>query len=155
MTKSLRKFLKKHDYIGVKLMPLKIAGNNDAVHFLIKARVNGKKGYFLLDTGASASVVDMRKAGKFRIKKHVDQPEINAVSASGSDLNVQLSTPNTVKIKSWKAKKVDLMLMDISHINTMTGDFPFEVDGIIGSDILQRGKAILDFDKKKLYLKLT
>ena len=51
MTDSLQQFLLNKDYIKVKL---KLAKTN---HFEIKATINGVKGLFILDTGASSSCV--------------------------------------------------------------------------------------------------
>ena len=48
-----------------------------------------------------------------------------------------------------------LILFNLTHVNTALTTYNAKpVDGIIGADILKRGKAIIDYDKKYLYLKL-
>ena len=43
----------------------------------------------------------------------------------------------------------------MTHINKALSERDIEVvDGIIGADILKKGKAIIDYEKNKLYLKL-
>ena len=58
-------------------------------------------------------------------------------------------------MRSWKKKdKVLLILFDLTHVNTaLINHSSKPVDGIIGADILKRAKAIIDYDKKYLYLK--
>jgi len=47
-------------------------------------------------------------------------------------------------------------LFDLSHVNTaLTQHNAKKVDGIIGADILRKGKAIIDYNKNVLYLKKT
>ena len=46
------------------------------------------------------------------------------------------------------------MLLDLSHVNTALTEHHAEaVDGIIGADILEKGKAIIDYNKHILYLR--
>ena len=38
-------------------------------------------------------------------------------------------------------------------LGTVVGCSDGEVEGIIGADILEKGKAVIDYEKKRLYLK--
>lgn len=58
MDNTLKDFLFAKDYIRVKL---KLTKTN---HFEIKATINGVKGLFILDTGASNSCVGFEAAQK-------------------------------------------------------------------------------------------
>jgi hypothetical protein len=43
----------------------------------------------------------------------------------------------------------------MNHINKSLSEREVQkVDGIIGADILKKGKAIIDYEKNRLYLKL-
>lgn len=51
-------------------------------------------------------------------------------------------------------KKIKIVLFDLSHVNeALTSHNALPVDGIIGADLLKKGKAIIDYDKKCVYLK--
>ena len=53
-------------------------------------------------------------------------------------------------------KNQSLILFDLSHVNLALKNHDCEiVDGIIGADILKSGKAVIDYKKKHLYLKVT
>ena len=49
-----------------------------------------------------------------------------------------------------------MVLFNLMHVNSaLTQHDAEEVHGIIGADILEQGKAIIDYNKKVLYLKKT
>ncbi len=146
--KSIKKILKKKKYIKIKLK--KIATN----HLELKARINGIKGRFILDTGASNSCVGLDLIDYFQLD--AEESETKAAGAGATDMETQQSDNNLLKIGSWKTKKCHLVLFDLSHVNTaLTQHSAKEVHGIIGADILQRGKAFIDYNKNVLYLKKT
>ena len=70
-------------------------------------------------------------------------------------METQISKKNKVKIGKWKKDKVALILFNLTHVNTaLTSHNSKPVDGIIGADILKKGKAVIDYQKKYLYLKV-
>jgi hypothetical protein len=64
-----------------------------------------------------------------------------------------MSRKNTLEIGKFKMKNAELILIDLQHINNALEKQSAEpVNGIIGADILITSKAIIDYDKKYLYL---
>ncbi len=50
-------------------------------------------------------------------------------------------------------KNVSIVLFDMSFINKTLNEHGIEsVSGIIGSDLLKKGKAIIDYSDNKLFL---
>jgi len=144
--KRLEKILKQHKYIKIKLN--KIATN----HLELKAIINGVKGRFILDTGASNSCVGLDLIDYFKLT--TEESESKAAGAGATDMETLLSQGNHLKIGSWKTNKCHLVLFDLSHVNTaLTQHNVKEVHGIIGADVLQKGKAFIDYNKNVLYLK--
>lgn len=143
---TLQEFLLERDYVKIKL---KLTKTN---HFEIKATINGVTGLFILDTGASSSCVGFEAIDTFKLK--VKDSEIKAAGAGAIDMSTQLSKKNKLKIGKWKRDKVSLILFNMTHVNTaLISHNSKPVDGIIGADILKKGKAIIDYDRKYLYLK--
>jgi hypothetical protein len=144
--KSIQKILKKKKYIKIKLK--KIATN----HLELKAKINNIKGRFILDTGASNSCVGLDLITHFNLI--AEESETKAAGAGATDMETQQSENNSLKIGNWKTNKCHLVLFNLSHVNTaLTQHNAKEVHGIIGADILQKGKAIIDYSKNVLYLK--
>ena len=143
----LKDFLIEKGYSKIKL---KLTKTN---HFEIRATINGVKGRFILDTGASSSCVCFEAIERFKLK--VIDSEIMAVGAGASNMQTKLSKSNTLKIGNWKKQRVALILFNLTHVNLgLLKHNADAVDGIIGADILKKGKGIIDYDKKYLYLKL-
>lgn len=144
---SLSEFLLKKQYTKIKL---KLAKTN---HFEIKASINGVKGLFILDTGASSSCVGLEAIETFKLA--AEESVIKAAGAGAIDMETQISKKNKIKIGKWRQQNVVLILFNLTHVNTaLINHDSTPVDGIIGADILKKGKAIIDYDKKYLYLKL-
>lgn len=144
---DLKDYLLKKGYTKIKLH---LSKTN---HFEMKVTLNGFKGLFILDTGASNSCVGFEAVETFRLK--AKDSEIKAAGAGATDMTTQISKKNKLKIGKWKKDKVALILFNLTHVNTaLVSHNSKPVDGIIGADILKKGKAIIDYEKRELYLKL-
>jgi hypothetical protein len=142
---DLKEFLFERGYVRIKLK--KTITN----HFEIKARVNGIKGNFILDTGASKSCVGIEEIEHFNLK--TEASEEKASGAGPSEIDTLISDNNQVVVGKFKMKKMSLILIDLSHINkALKKQDADPVKGILGADILIKGKSIIDYNKKYLYL---
>lgn len=143
---SIKKILLKKAYVEIDLKKTKTN------HFELKAQINGVKGRFILDTGASNSCVEMKSGAKFKLV--AEDSDVKAAGAGASEMEIQESQENSIKIGKWKRKNTHLVLFDLNHVNTALENHGAKtVDGIIGADILNSSKAIIDYNKSKLYLK--
>lgn len=142
---ALKKHLVDQGYFCIKLKKIKTN------HFELKAKVNGIKGRFILDTGASNSCVGFNEAATFNLI--TEDSEHKAAGAGTTEIETQLSKNNQLEIGGFMLKKVKLILLDLEHINNaLIKQEAKSVNGIIGADILNRGKAIIDYKKKRIYL---
>jgi predicted aspartyl protease len=143
---KLKSVLLRSGYTKIKLK--KINTN----HFELKAILNGVKGRFILDTGASSSCVAIELAEKFHLK--VEDSDTKAAGAGAVGMETKMASSNEISIKGWNYKNFDIVLFDLTHVNTALIEHHAKaVDGIIGADILEKGKAIIDYDKHCLFLK--
>ena len=146
MSITLNKFLKSEGYSSVKLIFL------ETKHYLIEAKVNGIKGRFVLDTGASNSCICTSLEDKFKVLSKESKEK--ASSANSEMTHTKISKSNTFKIGKWE-DKINLISFDMNHINNALSQKKVSpIDGILGADILKKSKAILDYKSNKLYLKL-
>ena len=145
--KTLKKFLRIKNYISI---PLSLNITN---HFEVLAKINGVSGRFILDTGASNTCIGIDKMEFFNLISEASL--VKAAGAGATDMETLISTKNTIQLGDWKKKKQEIVLFDLVHVNeALTAHKALPIDGIIGADILKKGKAIIDYDKKKLYLKI-
>ena len=88
-------------------------------------------------------------------KLNAEDSLIKAAGAGATDMDTKMAKKNKVKIGKWSNNKVVLVLFNLTHVNTaLVNHNSKPVDGIIGADILKKSKAIIDYEKKYLYLKL-
>ena len=143
---KLNDLLLKKGYIEIKLK--KINTN----HFELKVKLNGVNGRFILDTGASNSCIDITLGEKFKLL--VEDSKTKAAGAGAIGMDTKISKGNKLAINNWKYGNFTIVLLDLTHVNTaLTEHSAKEVHGIIGADILEKGKAIIDYKNKRLFLK--
>lgn len=134
---------------GYKKIKFKISKTQ---HLLVKAKINGLEGKFILDTGASNSCVDFAGIEHFGLS--ADDSDTKAAGAGGTGMLTQTSIKNTLKMGRWATKNFGLVIFDMSHVNEALRQYKAKpVNGIIGADILMKGKAIIDYNNECVYLK--
>jgi len=147
MKQTRHSFLKSQGYTSINL---KKTGTN---HYQIKAVLNDIEGLFILDTGASNTCADLTQTEKFKLVS--ENSEIKASSATNLMQETKISKKNKLQIGKWNSKSCSVVLFDMNHINTALNERKIQkVEGIIGADTLKKGKAIIDYGKNRLYLKL-
>ena len=143
--KNLHDILKKENYRKVKF---KISKTQ---HLLIKAKINGVIGNFILDTGASNSCVGFESVDLFLLE--AKKSKTKAAGAGATGMFTQLALKNQLQLGSWKDSNFEIVIFDLSHVNeALTQHKAKPVHGIIGADILMKGKAIVDYYNHYLYL---
>lgn len=121
-------------------------------HLLIKGKINGVAGNFILDTGASNSCVGFEEISLFELA--ATDSDTKAAGAGGTGMLTQTSLRNTLKLGRWTSKNFGLVIFDMSHVNEALLQYKAKpVHGIIGADILMKGKAIIDYYNHCVYLK--
>ena len=147
MKQTRHSFLKSQGYTSINL---KKTGTN---HYQIKAILNDIEGLFILDTGASNTCADLTQTEKFKLIS--ENSKIKASSATNLMQETKISKKNKLQVGKWNSKSCSVVLFDMTHINTALNERKIQkVDGIIGADTLKKGKAFIDYEKNRLYLKL-
>jgi hypothetical protein len=132
-------------------VPLKLIDlQDDGFHLLVEIVVFKQKLIAVVDTGASRSVFD----SSF-IKRHLDvtdTEESHATTLFSTTSTLQANIPD-VKIGRLKMKNYDTVALDLEGVNQTyesLGHPP--IVAILGSDILVKYHAIINFKKLRLYL---
>jgi predicted aspartyl protease len=143
--KNLHDVLKKEKY---KKINFKVSKTQ---HLLIKAKINGVQGNFILDTGASNSCVGFESIEHFNLI--AGKSKTKAAGAGATGMFTQVAKDNKLQLGRWKTNDFHLVIFDLSHVNEALRQYKAKrVHGIIGADILLEGKAIIDYFNHCLYL---
>jgi len=122
-------------------------------HLFLNLKVNGLKCRFLIDTGASKSVLDKKyfedKIGK-KFLKTVKQ-ETTGLHSSVSES--YFGVVKEVEIGHHLIKKYNIAVIDLAHVNMVykQAGKP-KINGILGSDLMLKYKMIVDYGELKIYL---
>ncbi len=143
---ALPTLLRKQGYKKIKFI---ISKTN---HLLVKAKVNGVRGVFILDTGASNSCVGFESVDWFQLQAKSSNTQASGAGAIG--MLTQLAQNNTLQIGRWHSKEFHLVIFDLSHVNmALLQHNAKTVHGIIGADVLMESAAIIDYHNQLLYMK--
>ncbi len=143
---ELQAYLKKNHYKKIRFKVSKTQ------HLLVRASINGVKGNFILDTGASNSCVGFESIDTFGLTAGKSTTKASGAGATG--MYTQLAKDNTLQLGRWKNTAFHLVIFDLSHVNEALKQYKARpVQGIIGADVLLEGKAIIDYYNHCLYLR--
>ena len=116
-------------------------------HIIIEAFVNSVKGFFIIDTGATHSCIDLKKIKKFKLDYTISHEKMS--SATHQIDQTFNSKNNILKISDLKKNNFEIILFDLSHANKLFNEEGIdEVDGIIGGDILKEFNAKINYKEK-------
>jgi len=143
--KNLHDILKKEKYKKIKFKITKTQ------HLLIKAKINGVVGNFILDTGASNSCVGFESVVLFQLQAENSKTKASGAGATG--MQTQTASNNELQLGNWKSGDFEIGIFDLSHVNeALIQHKASPVHGIIVADVLMKGKAIVDYYNHYLYL---
>lgn len=120
-------------------------------HHLVEATINGKKGEFVLDTGANMTVVERSHLQSFGIS-----PDSGAVGgALGIGAGGQATRPaiKSLSVGPVQIRQNRLVGASLGQLlKTLGAVSGTTVHGIIGQDVLNEHRAIIDVQRPMLYL---
>ena len=143
---SLENYLTKDGYVRLEMKKM------PSGHLHLFGQLNGVDGNFILDTGAGVTVIEEKNKEKFFMQS--EKSDRRAAGAGGTVMQTQTSDNNNLKIEELELNELNLMLMNLDHVNKAIENMGLEkIDGVIGADILTNNKAIVDYFNVILYLK--
>jgi predicted aspartyl protease len=126
--------------------------DEDGYHLMINIKIGRKKARLLVDTGASKTVFDETRLmkilgdkGEFETSEHL------STGLGTNKMESQTSEIKSLKIGSLKIKDLQVVVLDLSHVNVsyqLIGEKG--IDGVLGSDLLNKLEAVIYYKKPRL-----
>ncbi|MCX7753557.1 MAG: aspartyl protease family protein [Blastocatellia bacterium] len=120
---------------------------------LVSAEVrlhNGEIVNFLVDTGASATVVGLHIVKKYNLEQHIlPSPKIRVLGAAGVIENVDLILLPSLSMNSLEQRNVRAPVLDLGAVNESAGVMQA---GILGGSFLKHFRVTFDFSRARLRL---
>jgi hypothetical protein len=116
--------------------------------YFIRVKLNNRDAIFLIDTGASASLVDINQANDYKFKYSVSEQKFSGVGGGSSSykiFNYKFHHDSTTL-------KVYPYGMDLKEVNKSFIENGMPITGVIGSDFLRTHDAIINYKKLELII---
>lgn len=122
-------------------------------HLFLNLKVNGKKCRFLVDTGASHSVIDKSYFEKQSGKKKLETVKQSTTGLHSSTDESHFGKLKEIVIGKLVIKHYHVAAIDLAHVNlTYSSIKKPKIHGILGSDILLKYKMIVDYGNEKIFI---
>jgi hypothetical protein len=111
--------------------------------------LNGKKLFVAVDTGAPNTHLDRRQVSQHKF----DWQRIRRQAEDGSSVEAMILSASGLDVSGFRTGPLTVVEQDLSTINERLAGFkdPF-IDGVLGSDVLDRHLAVIDYVGCNLFL---
>ena len=121
-------------------------------HPFLTVSIEGRKCRFLIDTGASKSVID-----KYFYESKLGR-KLKVIKQETTGLHSTVMESYTGKLKKLTIGKLviaeyPIAAVDLMHVNMTYKKMKLKkIDGILGSDLLAKHGAVIDYAQAKLFI---
>ena len=120
-------------------------------HHLVEARLNGREGLFVLDTGANLSVIDDDHAARFGLSERGSVRGGGA--AIGGAIDARQVGIESLELGGIPVRQRRIVVADLGHLADALAPLAgAPVHGLIGQDVLNEHRAVIDMARPLLYL---
>lgn len=139
--------MKKKNYVEI---PIKL---NSIGYLEVEVKIDEVKACFLVDTGASNTVIDIGFA-KENLLEFASIDELGG-GVGTSEMQIFHRQVDVFKINDFDIPSFDLYATDFTHVKDSLAKkgITEPCNGVIGADILIKYNAKINYKKKMLYLK--
>lgn len=135
-----------------RIVPIEVlAINHLGYHIMVRGEANAYKMHFLIDTGATITVMDLQRIKTVYPDLKI-KPYNNFFMGIGtSEIDTYSAILEEFNIGECKILNRDVILIDMVSINKAYAAFDLpRIDGVIGGDILYRYRAVINYEKSFL-----
>ena len=105
--------------------------------------------------GIKKPILNSKWDKEAHFKLNANKAEQQAASASSAEMETRQSENNVLEVGTWEGRELEIILFDMASVNSALAQLGVkDVDGILGADILKETKAVLDYNRNGLYLKI-
>ncbi|HNQ61681.1 MAG TPA: aspartyl protease family protein [Bacteroidia bacterium] len=139
------------------VVPIQILDiEEDGFHLLIEAKIGGKVALLLIDSGASRTVFDINRIKVFTADQWFE-PHDKLSTGLGTNTMVTHTTElSDLEIGELSLPGFKAVLLDLGHVNESYLKLNLHpIDGVLGSDVLLKYKAVIDYGRRELLLEAS
>jgi hypothetical protein len=139
------------------ILPLELIELEEENYHLLASAVfaDGSTRRWVIDTGASRSVFNSTLMEYYKVLKDDSDSESLSAGIGLDTLETKVAAISNLWFGDFRIKKLKVALIDLTHINNLYGKYGGgEICGLLGSDFLKKHKAVINYEKTELILKV-
>lgn len=138
------------DAEGYTAVPLKLCGVGQ---YTVDVMIIGQRFDFLLDSGSSFSLIDPSVVKKLGLPLH-PKHTVKMAEITGRKRQHRITEPMAIEIGDMLLPPLQFAVVELQPISKLAAAREVtEIHGIIGSSILRRHRAVIDYGSEVLYLR--
>ncbi len=127
---------------------------DNGYHLLIEVEINHKTAYLLIDTGASKTVFDLSRIANYLGSTTFIDNEILSAGIGTNTLESKSIVLESLTIGEFEITDYPAIVIDMQHVSESYQKLGLQAfDGVLGSDILYKYRASIDYKTKTLKLR--
>jgi len=119
---------------------------------LVAANLNGKKAYFLLDTGSDVTLLNLNDAKKYAFEVRNARHKKLELSGFSDEYSIDYLTAKNIKLLlgdhpveiKYRVLDLSTVIESIDHSSNM------KICGIIGSDMMKKYNFVIDYKAREV-----
>lgn len=133
-------------------IPIDIVNIEDeGFHLLVRGSINDLNAVFILDTGASRTVLDLGSLHLFQIYEPAHRSDVHSTGLGISELESFYLESVRIRLFEILMHTEFVTVINLQHVHDAYKRLGLpRIAGIIGSDLLVKHKAVIDFAKATL-----
>ncbi|MEX0965739.1 MAG: aspartyl protease family protein [Bacteroidia bacterium] len=129
---------------------------NGGYHCFLKVNLHGMERHMLLDTGASRTIFDLSLLRSLLAHESFQANEVKATGLGSAEIENFVVNIEHIKLGRLDLYDLEVGALDLEMVNKSYKALGMQpVSGVIGSDLLMRYRAVIDFGKNKLMLRIS
>ncbi len=147
--KTFALFIEMKIEVPIQVIPIEETG----CHLLIGVRLNEMPALFVLDTGASRTVVDIDFITQLLGKESIHKEDDFSIGVGSDQLESHLCKVDLFKIGKLEIEEFDMAVLNLNHVKQSYGSLGLPVvQGVLGGDVLSKYSAVIDYKGRLLIL---
>ena len=137
----------------ISLIAAEIEKNN--YHLFAEVGYKDAELRLLIDTGASKSVLDSNKVQQYISREKLKKQHTQSVGLGAIQGETETGSLYNLRFGKAVIRRLDVAVLDLVYVNQTYKVLGFpEIDGVLGSDFLMKYKAVINYEKLVLKIRV-
>ena len=118
---------------------------------IVQAKINGKKAYFLIDTGSDISIINASQLERFELTdQKIYHNSRTALGFNGGKAEIKRVKGAQLALTEYATHEMFYSLNLDCLVNSIKRKTNLRIVGIIGADVLIKYHCVIDYEKQQL-----